>query len=205
MNDAISSCVFLGAPTVLTAKQQPYQEQWLEWLENHNLDVVRLQRGAYGKDPWRTLKGLLSQTDGVVLLGFRQLDARTATWRPHTKEETHSADWWTSPWLHFEAGMAVMSGLPLLVAADEGVEEGVFHPNAWDNQVHGTVLSSPGNVGMEWIELVQRRWILRKRSSRSLPDSGLADDGGVLLLLAPLGHPGLVLHRDDLFALGDEF
>jgi hypothetical protein len=29
-------------------------------------------------------------------------------------------------------------------------------------------------------------------------------DRGVLLL-APLGHPGLVLHRDDLFALGDEF
>jgi len=170
MNDAVSSRVFLGVPTVLTARQQPYLEQWLGWLKDQNLDVVRLERGAYGQDPWRTLKGLLSQADGVVLLGFRQLDARTATWRPHTKEETHSTDWWTSPWLHVEAGMAVMSGLPLLVAADEGVEEGVFNPKVRDNQVHGTALSSPGKVGMEWLELVQRRWMLLKRSSRSLPD-----------------------------------
>ncbi len=171
MSDASYPSVFLGAPTVLTTRQQPYLEQWLGWLEDQTLDVVRLERAAYGRDPWRTLTGLLSQTDGVVLLGFRQLDARAATWRPQTKEEVHAADWWTSPWLHLEAGMAVMLGLPVLVVPDEGVEEGVFSPDVWDNQVHGTVLSSPGRAGTEWLELVQRRWILRKNGPRPLPNN----------------------------------
>src|ERR1035441_9081767 len=36
------------------------------------------------------------------------------------------------------------------------------------------------------------------------PRFRLADDGGVFLL-APLGHQGLVLHRDDLFALGEGY
>lgn len=162
MNDSISASIFLGVPAVLTATQQSYLEQWLGWLEDQTLDVIRLERDAYGREPWRTLTELLSHTDGLVLLGFRQLDARSATWRPHTKEEARVAGFWTSPWLHFEAGLAVALGLPVLVASDEGVEEGVFSPDVWGSQVHGTVLRSPGKVGMEWLKLVRRHWISRK-------------------------------------------
>ena len=164
MNIATSASVFVGVPAVLAPRQQPYLEQWLRWLDDQALNVVRLQRDAYGQDPWRTLTGLLSQTDGAILLGFRQLDAQTATWRPNTEEEAHRAGWWTTSWLHLEAGMAVVLGLPVLVAPDEGVEEGVFSPNVWGNQVNGTVLSSPGKVGMKWLELVHRHWISRKHN-----------------------------------------
>jgi hypothetical protein len=164
MSDDICARVFLGAPAVLTKRQQSYLEQWLRWLEDQTLAVVRLERDAYGQDPWYVLGELLSHTDGVVLLGFRQLDTRAAIWRPHTKEEAHLAGWWTSPWLHSEAGMAVALGLPVLVAPDEGVEEGVFSPDAWSNQVHGAVLNSPGEASMEWVELVRRHWISRKHS-----------------------------------------
>jgi hypothetical protein len=160
MNTAIHNTtrasVFLGVPAVLTARQQSYLEQWLEWLESQSLDVVRLERPAYSQYPWRTLTELISQADGVVLLGFRQLDARTATWRPHTKEEGHPAGWWTSPWLNLEAGLAVMLGLPVLVAPDEGVQEGVFSPDVWGGQVYGTAISPPGKASMEWLELVYR-------------------------------------------------
>lgn len=155
MKDFISASVFLGMPAVITASQQPYLEQWLGWLEAQSLAVVRLERDAYGRHPWLTLTQLLSNVDGVVLLGFRQLDARAATWRPHTKEEVRSAGWWTSPWLNLEAGMAVGLGLPLLVASDEGVEEGVFSPDVWSNSVYGTALGSPGEAGIEWLKLVR--------------------------------------------------
>jgi hypothetical protein len=158
MNETISASVFVGVPAVLTARQRPYLEQWLGWMEDHNLNVVRLERDAYGPDPWRTLTGLLSHTDGVVLLGFRQLDVQTATWRPRTEEEAYLTGWWTSPWLHLEAGMAVALGLPVLVAHDEGVREGAFSPDVWRGEVHGTALSSPGKAGMEWLELVRRHW-----------------------------------------------
>ena len=58
--------------------------------------------------------------------------------------------------------MAVALGLPVLVAPDEGVEEGVFSPDVWNKQVHCAVLKSPGKAGMEWLELVREHWISSK-------------------------------------------
>jgi hypothetical protein len=57
--------------------------------------------------------------------------------------------------------MAVALGLPVLVASDEGVEEGVFSPDVWGSQVHGTMVSSPGEAALEWLELVRRHSMLR--------------------------------------------
>jgi hypothetical protein len=171
MNDSISASVFLGAPAVLTVSQQSHLEQWRKWLEHQALEVVRLERSAYSRDPWFTLAELLSHTDGVILLGFRQLDARAAIWRPHTEEEAHSADWWTSAWLNLEAGMAVALGLPVLVAPDEGVKEGVFSSNVWSGQVHGTALRSPGEASTEWLELVRKRWMARRQDFPGLRGS----------------------------------
>ena len=163
MNEAVSARVFLGVPAIITAPQQPYLDQWLGWLADQSLDVVRLERGAYGPDPWLRLTGLLSEVDGVVLLGFRQLDARAAVWRPSTDEEVPAPGWWTSPWLHVEAGIAVGLGLPVLAAPDDRVSEGVFSPDAWSSGVLGTALSSPGAARAEWLELARERRRLRLR------------------------------------------
>lgn len=158
-----AASVFLGVPAVLTARQQPYLEQWLRWLEDQDLEVVRLERNSYGRDPWLTLTNLLSHTDGAVLLGFRQLDARTAIWRPYTKEEARAVGWWTSGWLNVEAGMAVALGLPLLVAPDEEVTEGAFSSEVWNGHVHGTTLGSPGEARIKWLNLVREHGISRSQ------------------------------------------
>jgi hypothetical protein len=155
MNNSMSPRVFVGMPAIITARQQPYLDQWLGWLKDQALDVVQLERGAYGSDPWRGLTELLSRVDGVALLGFRQLDARAAIWRPATNEEARAPGWWTSPWLHVEAGIAVGLGLPVLAAPDDEVTEGVFSPDAWSGGVFGTALSSPDETRAEWLELVR--------------------------------------------------
>jgi hypothetical protein len=151
----VSARVFLGAPAVLTADQQARLNPWLRWLEGQALEVVRLRRGAYGRDPWPVLRDLLAQAAGVVLVGFRQLDGTAATWRPGTSEAAHPAGWWSSPWLQVEAGIAVGLGLPVLALADEGVREGVFDPAAWAGQVHGARLGAPGQAAGEWLRLVR--------------------------------------------------
>jgi hypothetical protein len=156
MPDAARVHVFLGVPAVLAASQQEHVEQWLGWLDNHAVEVVRLPRDGYSKDPWSALMRLLSRTDGTILLGFRQLDAQAATWRPCSSEEADGVGWWTSPWLQLEAGMAIGIGHPLLVVPEDGVEEGVFKPTAWGGQVYGAALSSPGEAGVAWLESVRR-------------------------------------------------
>ncbi|MEV6116459.1 hypothetical protein AB0L59_29300 [Streptomyces sp. NPDC052109] len=140
---------------MLTAEQEPERERWVAWIERQGCEVVRLSRDAYGEDPWRALARLFWEVDGVVLLGFRQLDARNAVWRPDTKEEHASAGWWTTPWLHIEAGMAVALGLPVLVAPETDVEDGVFHPDVWGTQVNGTELSPPGTGAADWLNAVR--------------------------------------------------
>ncbi|MER5526296.1 hypothetical protein ABT075_17105 [Streptomyces sp. NPDC002677] len=147
--------VFLGAPSILTPQQQPDLERWVAWLEHRSCEVVRVTRDSYGADPWRLLTGLFSHSDGVLLLGFRQLDARSAVWRPDTKEEARSPDWWTSPWLQLEAGMAVALRVPVLVAPETEVEDGVFHPDVWGTHVQGTALTDPGATADRWLTAVR--------------------------------------------------
>jgi hypothetical protein len=164
MADAARVRVFLGVPAVLAARQQKYVEQWIGWLENHAVEVIRLQRDAYSGDPWSALMSLLSRADGTILLGFRQLDARAAIWRPCSPEKADGVGWWTSPWLQLEAGLAIAVGHPVLVAPEDGVEEGVFAPGAWGGQVRGAPLSSPGEAGTAWLESVRRHAVSTKRA-----------------------------------------
>ncbi|MGI5438867.1 hypothetical protein ACQEV4_16045 [Streptomyces shenzhenensis] len=147
--------VFLGAPSILTPGQQTILERWVGWLERQPFQVVRLGRDGHGDDPWHTLSRLLAQVDGIVLLGFRQLHALDAVWRPDTGEESRSARWWTSPWLQLEAGMAVALSLPVLVAPEDDVAEGVFQPETWNGQVRGTRLSTPGTGTGDWLDAVR--------------------------------------------------
>ncbi|RMB80690.1 hypothetical protein [Streptomyces shenzhenensis] len=147
--------VFLGAPSILTPGQQTTLERWVGWLERQPFQVVRLGRDGHGDDPWHTLSRLLTQVDGIVLLGFRQLHAPDAVWRPDTGEESRSARWWTSPWLQLEAGMAVALSLPVLVAPEDDVAEGVFQPETWNGQVRGTRLSTPGTGTGDWCDAVR--------------------------------------------------
>lgn len=147
--------VFLGAPSILTPAQQTTLDRWAGWLEEQSFEVIRLGRDGHGDDPWHTLPRLLAQVDGVVLLGFRQLHAPDAVWRPDTEEENRSARCWTSPWLQLEAGMAVARSLPVLVAPEDDVAEGVFQPQTWNARVRGTRLTPPGTGTGDWLDAVR--------------------------------------------------
>ena len=168
--------VFLGVPATLTPRQQMDLDQWLVWLADHSMFVTRLERAQYSDDPWETLNRIVASTDGVVLLGFRQLDARGSVERPGTDEESVAVGWRTSPWLQIEAGMSTALGLPVLVAPEAGVAEGVFSTNAWRGRVEGTGLRPAGVTGMRWLEAVHKRWVARIKPScrdRGLPASRL--------------------------------
>ena len=82
--------------------------------------------------------------DGVLVLGFRQLVIDSAVWRADTAERADvTGESWTSPWLQIETGMALAAGLPVLVAAEADVHEGVFARDTWTGQLAGTSLEAP--------------------------------------------------------------
>ena len=151
--------VFVGTPAALIPQQRARLNAWLAWSEDQSLHVVRLERSAYDSHPWRQLARYLARADGVILLGFRQLDARNAIWRPETSEQDSGLGWWTTPWLQVEAGMAAALRIPVLVAAEGEVKEGVFSPDVWAPPLYGTALEAPDSS--EWLEVVRRRWKAR--------------------------------------------
>ena len=86
----------------------------------------------------------IDAADGVFVLGFRQLVVDSAVWRADTAERAAvSGEAWTSPWLQIEAGMALAAGLPVLVAAEADVREGVFARDTWTGHLAGTSLDEP--------------------------------------------------------------
>jgi hypothetical protein len=96
----------------------------------------------YWPDPWAQLGQCIADADGVLVLGLRQLSVGAGIWRPGTAEERVAASYLTSAWMQLEAGMALMAGLPTLVVAEAGVEEGVFDPRTWTGLVSGAALDT---------------------------------------------------------------
>jgi hypothetical protein len=136
--------VFVSEPTELSSSQRLMSGQWHQRLSDFGFDVLRLGRDQYQNDPWRIVLEFLDAADGVLVLGFRQLVIDSGVWRADTREQAAvNGESWTSPWLQIETGIALAAGLPVLVAAEPDVREGVFARNTWTGQLAGTFLEAP--------------------------------------------------------------
>jgi hypothetical protein len=147
--------VFVSAPSCLAADQRVLLERWTSSLVESGLTLEYLTRSEYEPNPWEQLRSILNGVDALLVCGFRQLHVSSGSWRPGTSEEEPvAARQWTSPWLQIETGMAAMLGLPVLVAPERGIAEGVFRPGAWNAAV--SVYGSPLDDGPAAPEVV--RW-----------------------------------------------
>jgi hypothetical protein len=155
----LNPSVFVSRPAVLSAAQEQLCRRWTDALRGEPLNTVHIPRSAYRSDSWAQLRDVLSQVDGVVILGVRQLSARSAVWRASTGEEQTLTTSWTSPWMQIEAGMALMRDLPVLVVPEAGVAEGVFDRSRWHGSLFGIDLEHEplGPAGAVWRDAVRAR------------------------------------------------
>lgn len=150
--------VFLCEPSGLSSAQRLMSDRWHERLFDLGFDVHQLRRDAYQREPWSGLLRHLDAADGVLVLGFRQLIVASGTWRRGTEQETEVSATWTSSWLHLETGMALARGIPVLVAPESEVREGVFAPDTWTGALRGTTAEAPDRgVVDEWAGAVATR------------------------------------------------
>jgi hypothetical protein len=148
--------VFLSQPSALADYQRQIRGRWQESLNALGFSVEQLRRESYLADPWCHLMRFFASCDGVVVLGFRQLTVHQGKWRRGTAEEANVRAFWTSPWLHTEAGMALASQLPVLVAPESAVSEGIFASDTWTGQLRGTSAEAPDSrVLKHWAVAVE--------------------------------------------------
>jgi hypothetical protein len=151
--------VFVSEPTGLSNRQRQMSGQWHQRLAGSGFDVLRLGREQYQHDPWRIVLEFIDAADGVLVLGFRQLAIGSAVWRADTAERAAVDDaLWTSPWMQIETGMALAAGLPVLVAAEADVREGVFARSTWTGQLSGTSVEAPCPAVVDrWASTIEAR------------------------------------------------
>lgn len=150
--------VFLCEPSGLAQAQRLVSDSWHERLFGLGFDVDQLRSHEYQRDPWPQLMGRIGAAHGVLILGFSQLSVHAGTWRRGTEQEVDVVTSLTSPWLHVEAGIALASGLPVLVARESGVAEGVFASETCTGELRGTSVERPdGSILDEWAGAVLRR------------------------------------------------
>ena len=137
----MSSPVFLSRPTALSKRQRSTFCSWSLALEQRGLELRALSRNEYVPDPWASLRERLGAVEGVVIFGFRQLEAVTRAFCSDTFDQREPPTALASTWTQIEAGLAISADLPVLALAERGVSDGVFDPATWGTQVIGHELS----------------------------------------------------------------
>jgi hypothetical protein len=159
--------VFLCEPSGLTERQRESSDRWYERLYELGFEVDRVRRDEYTLDPWQGLIPRISSADGLVALGFEQLSAPTGTWRGQTDEGSEIVVNLSSPWLQLEVGVALAAQIPVLVAPQQGIAEGVFSPNVWIGPVTGTPMESPSATALnDWARSVRARSVIDWQAGR---------------------------------------
>jgi hypothetical protein len=152
------TAVFVSRPSVVTAEQAVLCHRTLDLVAGYGFQARALSRGAYERDLWTQVGELLRSVDAAVILGIRQLRVVDGYWREGTADERPAAAQWSSPWMQIEAGMAVMTGMPVLVLTEHGVAEGIFDPQCWVGPVFGARLSDDAGVASaadEWARAIK--------------------------------------------------
>jgi len=159
--------VFVSRPAVLSPQQGASCDSWLSALTELGLEPFGLARAVYDAAPWEQLRDAIRAADGALVLGFRQLEVSDGEWRSATSEAAPPARWWATPWNELEAGLAIMASIPVLVAAEEGIEEGVFASDVWGDGVYGfgftlgATLEPPPSPVAAWAGAVHSRALAR--------------------------------------------
>lgn len=127
--------VFLSCPTMLSPDQTAARELIVDQMGHFGLEPRAIGRSDYPADfPLREVLTLARHCSGGIILGFKQFEAASGTWKRDTPEaETvQSPVAFATEWNQLEAGILFALGKPLLIFREGRVQGGVFDPGGTD-------------------------------------------------------------------------
>jgi hypothetical protein len=120
--------VFVSRPSTLTSAQEAIWRLVVDRLAIAGAEVVTVPRTKYPPvGILGDIRRAMTSCNGVVIVGFRQIEIAAGQWRPETPEVTPlNGAALPTPWNQVEAGVAAALGLPVLVVREPGVVGGIF-------------------------------------------------------------------------------
>jgi hypothetical protein len=154
--------VFVSRASTLTPPQREIERTWLAGLAELGFTSLVLRRDDYALGSLTAIRQAIARAHGALILGFRQVRIDRGELRPGTPEAQRLAGWIATPWNQVEGGLAIMADLPVLVAPEDGVVEGIFDGDAWASPARTAPInlwSSPDAAANPAI----KAWALRVR------------------------------------------
>lgn len=123
--------IFFSMPGIMTKYDEVITKEYKRLLENRGFDVIYYIKDDYPKyGQFNKVRESIMRSSGVIAFGFKQLNIVNGVLRPNTNNELNlSSKWLPTPWNDIEVGMALMTGLPILLVHDADITEGVFDKN----------------------------------------------------------------------------
>ncbi|UZF54627.1 hypothetical protein LH935_18005 [Gordonia polyisoprenivorans] len=120
--------VFVSAPSTLNSEQQESYEFIVDRVHRENFEPRALGRSDFGSEyPLKEVFSIARHCSGGIVLGFEQVRATGAVFRPGTVEEKEQESVsFPTPWNNLEAGILFALKIPLMVFRQAGVDGGIF-------------------------------------------------------------------------------
>jgi hypothetical protein len=152
--------VFVSRLGVLDARQRLYVDSVKDIVTHLGAHSLELSRDMYdASNVLSNLSEKIASCTAMIAFGFRSIHIVDGVYRYSTEDaRAVKNEFISTPWNHLEVGMALMKRMPVLLLADEGIADGVFHNNVNDELIVrlpiGTCLDSSGTNIKSWMQSV---------------------------------------------------
>ena len=102
---------------------------------------------------------------GGIILGFKQFETNSGTWKKNTTGEKDQSEYiaFPTPWNHLEAGVIFGLKLPLLVFREPTIQGGVFDIGVTDVFVHPMPVDPISKKNKDALKQVFLKWSAKVR------------------------------------------
>jgi hypothetical protein len=158
--------IFISKSNSLNLEQQIRYDNLLRILEEleEKIHIETLERDEYQTfGVLGNIRNQIKGCSGLIIIGFEQFKIKNGDFRSSTEEHKELCDIsLATPWNHIEAGMAAMLGLPILVLADKGINDGIFENTLDDSLLFHSSFTTALNTGKlrssinEWLNAIKK-------------------------------------------------
>lgn len=136
--------LFVSKPSALNPIQEGIWIKLQEILVKNGIPTRFIEPNQYPEsEPVYKVKRVVSDCDGAIVLGFKQIFIKEGVSKRGTSFESSLREYsLPTPWNNLEAGMAVMMGIPIFTISEEGVTGGIFGTANAELKIHEFVIQS---------------------------------------------------------------
>ena len=168
--------VFVSRPTELATEQSNLYRHMETWLSERDLKVRTVGVTDFtNKTPLVKVGDVMRECSGAIIMGFRQMEVRSAIEKPGTKyERARKRIYLPTPWNQIESGIAFTMHLPMLIVKEKGVVGGIFEMGSTDQYVHSIELPDEHWISSpEFNQPLSEWWDDVKRYASAAPEPQL--------------------------------